>query len=181
MLTLPPFLELPEDILLSICSSYLPVKDLLSLKQTCRAFHVFGESDYLWHRIVSRWDGVPLNLTCGHEPVSLSAQYLQQAIMWALELDSNWHQVESEIKRRDMIYLGSQTLSMQLLKNARLLQTHFNPHGPRPHQRFAVLPGRLKSWTQTCPDRALRCDELHHVNIARREGGHHSCTGQLPR
>ncbi|KZT00815.1 uncharacterized protein LAESUDRAFT_764270 [Laetiporus sulphureus 93-53] len=89
--------SLPEDVLLDI-ASFLSVFDLLSLKQTCRALHAFGSSDYLWHNLADQLE-LPLDVPPGITIKSLSHDELQQIVIKAIRLEVNWRERTPSAKR----------------------------------------------------------------------------------
>ncbi|PCH42172.1 hypothetical protein WOLCODRAFT_120067 [Wolfiporia cocos MD-104 SS10] len=89
--------DVPEDILLEVLL-YLTVTDLLSLKQTCRALHAFGSSDYVWHRLAQRID-LPLDIPPGVALNELSHDELQRIVVQAIRLEANWRRKCPQARR----------------------------------------------------------------------------------
>ncbi|KAI0067465.1 hypothetical protein BV25DRAFT_1106393 [Artomyces pyxidatus] len=118
------FEEIPTDIHLLIFQ-HLSVPDVLSLKQTCRALHVLGSSDYLWHQI-ARAFSIPLDIPFAADTTLIPAHELQRSIVNASRLEHNWRQPAPLIKRCAAVVYGTSSAAideMQLLPGARWLFT----------------------------------------------------------
>ncbi|KAI0342760.1 hypothetical protein BDW22DRAFT_1484327 [Trametopsis cervina] len=89
--------DLPDDILLQVVL-YLSVRDLLSLKQTCRVLHAFGSMDYVWHRITEDSD-LLLNIPYDTSVIDLSADELQRLTVDAIRLQANWRSHTPKLTR----------------------------------------------------------------------------------
>lgn len=90
-------IDLPDDVLFDL-TWYLSIEDVLSLKQTCRALHAFGSSDYLWRRMIQDVE-LPLDLPSGVRTSSLSHDELRSAAIKAMRLDANWSRRKPLLKR----------------------------------------------------------------------------------
>ncbi|KIY43992.1 hypothetical protein FISHEDRAFT_77911 [Fistulina hepatica ATCC 64428] len=88
-------LDLPEDLLIIICSQVEP-QDLLSLKQTCRAFLSMASQDYVWHNVTMQ---IPLQLHGGVHWNKLSGPDIQRLYVSAARLEHNWNASEPSIRR----------------------------------------------------------------------------------
>ncbi|KAI0635949.1 hypothetical protein C8Q77DRAFT_1155689 [Trametes polyzona] len=80
--------HLPEDILLEVVQ-YLGVRDVLTLRKTCRSLHAFGGNDYIWHRLAAEFS-LPLDLPFNTPPSALPGDELQRLAIKAIRLDANW-------------------------------------------------------------------------------------------
>ncbi|CAL1716715.1 unnamed protein product [Somion occarium] len=115
--------DLPEDILLNI-AQFLSVQDILALKQTCRVLHAFGSTDYLWHRLIERFD-LPIGIPSDVPIHALSSDELQRQTIKAIKLELNWRRAVPSIKQSRMI-LGPNRepfAHMELLREGNWLLT----------------------------------------------------------
>ncbi|TFK87454.1 hypothetical protein K466DRAFT_522407 [Polyporus arcularius HHB13444] len=116
--------SLPDDILLCILH-FLDIRNLLTLRKTCRALHAFGGSDYVWHRVVSKLS-IPLDLPANTPPTSLHSEELQPLVLKALKLDENWQRPQTRVCRfRALIddRCGQYVDQMQFLPGGKWLWT----------------------------------------------------------
>ena len=74
--------------------------------KTCRTLHTFGGNDYLWHRLISRFN-LPLNLPLDAPLSSFSADILQQEAIKAIRLELNWRKPVSHIHRSCSVSKGT--------------------------------------------------------------------------
>ncbi|KAL6302367.1 hypothetical protein BKA93DRAFT_736997 [Sparassis latifolia] len=115
--------DLPHDLLLEI-ATYLSVKDVLSLKQTCRVLHVLASADYLWHKI-SADNHQPLDLPLGVRPLSLPSDELQRLAIRALRLEANWRRSTPRLAAKAIVSSSEEPYvdEMQLLLGGKWLLT----------------------------------------------------------
>ncbi|OCH95392.1 hypothetical protein OBBRIDRAFT_883950 [Obba rivulosa] len=151
-------IDLPEDILLEI-TSYLSVKDVLLLKQTCRALHAFGSSDYLWHRLVAAFE-FPLDTLQNTRSTDFSSDELQRSAIKALRLDANWRKPSPRIRRTTALITGtsgSYVDEMHILPGGRWLLT-----SQRLRQREGRWTSLMTLWSLEDIQHARR---IAHVEI----------------
>ncbi|KAF9468101.1 hypothetical protein BDZ94DRAFT_1247185 [Collybia nuda] len=89
------FLDLPEDILLEICT-YIGPQGLLALKQTCRVLHALGCTHHVWNQMMIDF---PLDLPLRANKQALPALQIQCAVIKALRLDYNWRTHSARIRQ----------------------------------------------------------------------------------
>ncbi|KAI0833499.1 hypothetical protein BC628DRAFT_1425746 [Trametes gibbosa] len=88
--------DLPEDVLLDVVY-YLGVRDVLTLRMTCRSLHAFGGNDYIWHRLAARFP-LPLDLPFNTSPSALPGDELQRLAIKAMRLDANWQSPSPRVR-----------------------------------------------------------------------------------
>lgn len=94
-----------------------------TIRKTCRALHVLGSSDYLWHQLVARVE-LPLDMPPNVKPTELCADELQSVVIRAFKLEQNWSNPVTSIKRLTGPLYGREAVEqMHLLPGAKWLIT----------------------------------------------------------
>ena len=86
--------------------------------------HALGSLDYLWRRLLSDWD-IPLDIPLNASLASLSSDFLREAAVKSLKLDSRWRDPRLEIRHAQPIISQNSSFvdGMRLLPGGRWLVT----------------------------------------------------------
>ncbi|KAI1796830.1 hypothetical protein LXA43DRAFT_984704 [Ganoderma leucocontextum] len=88
--------DLPEDVLLDVIH-YLEVRDVLTLRKTCRTLHTFGGNDYVWHKLIAAFP-LPIDVPFNTRPTTLPGDELQRCAIKAIRLDANWRRLKTRVR-----------------------------------------------------------------------------------